>query len=51
MDAHCSVVGPESTRFPDSDRQDHVTPAALAQTGGEPEPGGVHTILVYLALA
>jgi hypothetical protein len=28
-----------------------VTPAALAQTGGEPEPGVVHTILVYLGLA
>ena len=28
-----------------------VTPAALAQTGGEPEPGVVHTILAYLGLA
>jgi hypothetical protein len=28
-----------------------VTPAALAQTGGEPEPGVVHTILAYLDLA
>ncbi len=28
-----------------------VTPAAMAQTGGEPEPGVMHTILVYLGLA
>ncbi len=28
-----------------------VTPAALAQTGGDPEPGMVHVILVYLGLA
>ncbi len=28
-----------------------VTPAALAQTGGEPEPGVVQTILAYLGLA
>lgn len=28
-----------------------VTPAALAQTGGDPEPGLVHTVLAYLGLA
>ena len=30
-----------------------VTPAALAQTGGDPEPQGgvVHVILTYLGLA
>jgi hypothetical protein len=28
-----------------------VTPAALAQTGGDPEPGVVHAILAYLGLA
>jgi hypothetical protein len=28
-----------------------VTPAALAQTGGDPEPGMVHVILAYLGLA
>jgi hypothetical protein len=28
-----------------------VTPAALAQTAGEPEPGVVHTTLAYLGLA
>jgi hypothetical protein len=28
-----------------------VTPAALAQTGGDPEPGVAHAILAYLGLA
>ena len=28
-----------------------VTPAALAQTGGDPEPGVIHTILAFLGLA
>jgi hypothetical protein len=28
-----------------------VTPAALAQTGGDPEPGMAHVILAYLGLA
>ncbi len=28
-----------------------VTPAALAQSCGDPEPGVVHTILAYLGLA
>jgi hypothetical protein len=28
-----------------------VTPAALAQTGTDPEPGVVHVILTYLGLA
>jgi hypothetical protein len=28
-----------------------ATPAALAQTGGDPEPGVVHVILAYLGLA
>jgi len=28
-----------------------VTPAALAQTGTDPEPGVVHIILSYLGLA
>jgi hypothetical protein len=28
-----------------------VTPAALAQTGGDPEPGMAHAILAYLGLA
>jgi hypothetical protein len=28
-----------------------TAPAALAQTGGDPEPGVVHIILAYLGLA
>jgi hypothetical protein len=28
-----------------------VTPAALAQTGGDPEPGVVQVILTFLGLA
>jgi hypothetical protein len=28
-----------------------AAPAALAQTGGDPEPGVVHVILAYLGLA
>lgn len=27
-----------------------ITPVASAQLGGDPEPGVVHTILVYLGL-